>query len=485
VIDALFRRIGALPFTPCSHFTVLSAIIFLRTVAENLVESGGVILKLSPYGVLLDLVHIYFSWLTLYVAATVAVWLFAKEPFGRVAKVTLVGFFLILIVPFCDWLCFGAGTIRYNYDFSNFGYAFVHLFDPGASIDFVTGGVRLEIGLVVVLASLYGARFALWRGVAAAVALYVLIFLFGYLPAFFASLAPHYEPIRFHLLLYMPLLWGAGLFVAWYYRSLFRHIVRPSRVAPYMGLLLFGYFLAKKESLEEFGMADLPVVGLALLALVLLFVYSVILNDLADRDIDRMTNKERNLVQGRIDPENYRCIGNVALFLGLMTSFGVGVASWMAALGIFSLSYLYSAPPLRLRRFVAVGNLLLALIALLALLMGYVAADPYGVPRDGELMAVVGGLFFAVSLLKDIKDIAGDRANGVVTVASLLRRRLWMVRLVAIGAMGVGAWLLFGREGVWLFAPLLFGLWIRDGERLLLFLEGVAALMGLFYLWRG
>lgn len=173
-------------------------------------------------------------------------------------------------------------------------------------------------------------------------------------------------------------------------------------------MTLCGALLAPSPSLFR-SLAAAAVVGL-------LWLGTALINDLADLAIDQASNPNRPLPSGRLRPGIALAWGIGAQTTALLLTVALGSRSAIALTlcGLF-LGNVYSVPPFRLRRNGPAANLIIGAGVGCAVLGGQLA---HGRITSGGLVAglVLGLGAAAVSLVKDFKDVAGDRAQGVRTL---------------------------------------------------------------------
>lgn len=427
-----------------SFFFTFFAIVIVRTILEFSLEGKHFIIhNESFYHNVVDFIHIFFSWFSLYLIISYIIFIFSNKKFIDVIKFTLITFSVILIVPLLDYFIFGSGKILYNYDFSNFIYSYFNLFNPFASIDFVTTGVRYEVFLVLSGSFLYIYYFsrAKFLSVVATFLIYNTIFIYGYLPAFYVwSLDTSFEGIVergltlnksviiLNLYIYIPILFGIIFKALENFdrerRAIVYDFIRIERLSIYLALFLFGFFISVKSTYIEyaiFNLFDIFKVVTAILAISFTFFYSVILNNIVDLNIDKITNRTRPLVVQSISLNEYRDLKNIFLFVGLILSVTVNETFFFLMIFIAVLSYLYSSSFFRLKRYLMINNLTLALIALSVFLAGLslIEGNSAFIVADKVLLTLIFLFFFIGANLKDIKDERGDRLDNITTLVTL------------------------------------------------------------------
>ena len=209
--------------------------------------------------------------------------------------------------------------------------------------------------------------------------------------------------------------------------------IRPERINFYTISLLCGIGFAYINRLgnpffwtDSFGFICLFISWTAL------WMNAVHLNDIYDIDVDKISNKERPLVKNELNLEEMKDVSYLWLGVGLLGAWSAGFYPFFMALVYISCSYIYSVPPLRLRRFPLIPSFLIGVACLATILAGF-----FFVSINKEIqtfpMLLSIGIIIMVTLainFKDIKDIESDRANGIMTIPNLFPKN--GVKVVAI-----------------------------------------------------
>lgn len=429
-------------------YTALS-IIIIRTVLESLFENGHFIcLNSSFYYVLVDYCHVSVSWLTLFILIITLLHYGSGDRFSASCNVGLFAFPVIILVPLLDFFIFGSGTIVYNYTFENFISSFLNTLNPFKEVDFVTSGVRIEIFLVLLFSGYY-VHFKTKNSIRTAFtvfAIYSLIFVYGYLPAIYnfilntsfqqilqTSVLPARSDVHYNLYMYLPFitlsLASVLHFASKNLKQTLLDAFRLSRIMIYTGLLLLGFTVSVYENGLQYdlvSMFDYFKIIFALLSVTTAFGYAVILNNICDIDIDTVTNCTRPLVRKIVSVSDYVALRNILFLFSVV--FALAVNEQFVILTLFSivLSYLYSSPPFRLRNHFISANLVLSLIGVCTFLQGVtiVEANMAFNNVNRTLVGFIFCYFFIAANLKDIKDVPGDKAHGVITVPLLVGSKM-------------------------------------------------------------
>lgn len=222
------------------------------------------------------------------------------------------------------------------------------------------------------------------------------------------------------------------------------------------------------------------------------YVAATSLNDIADRDIDRVNHPRdsgRPLVTGEASERDLHVLHASAGALALAAGAAAGTAALALAALSLAISVAYSMPPLRLSyRTYLVAPALGVAYVLIPFSLGLVAsgASPRG--SDAVLCAGLLSLFVARINLKDFRDRVGDARYGKPTV--LLRFGKDLTCLVSLVALGLGELLLLAalRPGLVLavalqmfvaaVASMLYVLWRTEDSRREQVAIGIGARMG-------
>ena len=460
-LRSIFQNIEEHPLTLGSWAVTLFAIIANRIGIENYFES-------MPFRFadqfFYQFSHHFLTFTTIFlVALPILAWA-GRVTIERAANVLLAGFLIIWTPPIVDEIISrGAGLWSfYSFD-SLLGLLerYITFFGDKPDVG-ITYGVRFEVGSVVLLILLYTwiKSRSVTRTLSAGIALYTALFVIGVLPSIITILllgpnigflavgeqdiarvmlspAPLFvlnpPDITSVLAIKMSLMYGVliipligGLIFGFFrdaFWSLF-HNARFPQLIYHGGLFSVGAALTFVYG-EASGRLDIFHIAGAIILLTAVgctWLASVVANDLRDVAIDRITNTHRPLVTGVIDLSTYRTIG--LLFFGA-SIFLAAIVSTQAALIFFlyqALAFIYSADPLRLKRFPIIATTLAAMASLLVFFAGFIvfstekniAALPLSIP------ILLFFAYLAIIPIKDFKDMAGDQIDGVLTLPILL-----------------------------------------------------------------
>lgn len=394
----------------------------------------------------------------------------------KVSKFLAFGFPIIWISPILDLLYSHGGGYRMTYVFAgNIGSFLQAFFNVGAG-DMLGGlspGLRVEVLAIVIGAALYAwlsTRSAL-RGVGVGLATYLVFSLWMVLPgivavfstgralppaAVFSVLADSFahsrlignfvpQNVGLSYLHGTELLFNLGmsvviylidcaLILAWMVRwdrskvAAFASNVRPARIAYYYGMIVIGALAAiRTEALPlASGWTDVILFLVLATAYFSVFMFAIGVNDLADERIDVISNAARPLPAGKLSRTEVIDANVLFLVLAAIGGFLCGYWTMFTIITATAVYYAYSAPPLRLKRIPFLSSFLLSFATLATLFAGFFFVDANKLVADMPIRAiamVVVCLTLALNF-KDIKDRAGDRADGIWTIPVLFGEKI-------------------------------------------------------------
>ena len=381
--------------------------------------------------------HYYVSYICLALALIILFYFATKEKIEKIARLVLPAFLITSIVPILDLiLSLGKGydiTYMLPETHGNLWLRFFTFFGdfPGKG---VTPGMRIEIGLILLGSFIYFfiKNCGVLKSLIFSFLTYSLIFAYGIVPfgvrALVSIFGAKFELTTLLLLkFYLLLLFVLGIWVFYLYKKkYFIEIIKDMRVLRilhYELMFLLGLVLAIKIdlSLSEPWFNQYAIFNWFFLMAAILFacLFSIITNNLADYDIDKISNKQRPSVSKAVPVEHYKGLSWACLCLAIIYSLSVNYLSSFLILLFIGNYFLYSMPPLRLKRIPFFSKLLISLNSLVLLILGY-----YFVARNLNIPVGIA-VFFLVCLTAainfiDLKDYEGDKGAGIKTIPTLL-----------------------------------------------------------------
>jgi 4-hydroxybenzoate polyprenyltransferase len=410
-------------------FVTFIAVTQLRTFAE--VFSTGVWAMTT-----VNLAHFTLFYASLAACVIIVVALAGRGCVESTARVVLPGFIVLLLTPTIDLVLFWGQTAHITY------------FQPGMHDDLlrrfltlggtfhdsaVSPGMKLEI--VAALAMLGGYVFikshSLARALLAAAGVYAVAFLHGMLPYF----------THWTLGLGHPDSPGgprAGVYAACWLLALIPEAIvllllaapsrfwlfvkdsRPLRVLHFELMLLLGVVLGVRTIGRPPVYLLMPSMLLSAVALFLAALFCIVINNVYDIEIDRVSNADRPLVRGAISQSAYTRLGWIFCGLALLYAMVAGPATVLAVCVCMGTYFLYSAPPFRLKRVPLLSKLVISINSFAVVVLGWGLTGGYwsSVPRWVAAFLLLG--FTLAANFIDLKDYEGDRLQGIKTLPVLI-----------------------------------------------------------------
>lgn len=147
---------------------------------------------------------------------------------------------------------------------------------------------------------------------------------------------------------------------------------------------------------------------------------SIIFNNIADQEIDKICNKQRPLIQGKITYKNYLRLAWIAACISLLCAILVNIVAFCAIFVVILLYYCYSMPPIRYKRITVLSKIVISGNSLILLGLGYflIAHNLQDLPLSLIPFILISGTVAANYI--DLKDITGDQANNIKTMPIIL-----------------------------------------------------------------
>jgi len=190
-------------------------------------------------------------------------------------------------------------------------------------------------------------------------------------------------------------------------------LVRPLNLVLSLAGVAVGAILA--AGWDAFSSQHATLVVIAMISAAAIGAAANAVNDVLDVEIDRVNRPGRPIPSGRISDRVAHLTWSAAAALGvglslLLTPLHVSIAV-VAVLTVVLYSY-------RLKRFLLVGNIVVAMVVSTALIYGGLATGKVGAAWVGFVAAFL--MTLAREITKDLEDIEGDRSGRVRSLPIVL-----------------------------------------------------------------
>jgi len=204
--------------------------------------------------------------------------------------------------------------------------------------------------------------------------------------------------------------------------------IRPIQTIYHLGLLFIGFYIAIFFNNAIVFPTFFTIIAFLLLcfAIICAWYSTVIFNDCVDQKIDKISNPTRPLIQKIISIRSYKRLGFLFLFLSLFIVAFISKTAVVLLFAYHALSFVYNTKPLRLKRFPVIASFVAALASFFIVLIGFMTISPdHSITNFPSHITVLLIVAYTLSLpIKDLRDIKGDKANGVYTIPVLFGQKI-------------------------------------------------------------
>lgn len=435
----LFERIES-DETPLKYWLAsFFAIILLRNLLEGLLGSCHCIFPPRPFFVSFPLPYIL-----LFLALAILLKVVTRIRTVSLMKVLVLLFSLLLIVPVIDYFAYGGEGTRLGY-----------LDDSGLASDFltfysgtgVTTGQKIEaitFGLLLLAYMFFKTKSAA-KATAGLFLAYCILFAVAALPPLtYAVVHPLFgappasaPPDAYGKELYTAYKSGLpvtlfitiavaaeiALLLAISQRQKFVLLlkaIRPFRSAHYVLLGIFGILLGVSAT-DGWKYGFYGVFAFCYMVSVFFaYQFACLINDFFDRDLHVRTKSK----QSDSDWRAVKLAAIMYLALSILIAVSIGYDTLVFLICFVAVAFLYSAPPLSLKRYPIVASFALATCALFIILGGFAVfsrGDSATFPLQVAIMVLV--VYTLGTNCKDLKDVKSDRERKVYSLPVLLGER--------------------------------------------------------------
>ena len=199
---------------------------------------------------------------------------------------------------------------------------------------------------------------------------------------------------------------------------------RPPQLVYHTGLFSIGLGLGYLAYPGNYNLNVFSVLAALdlLLGVWLAWLASVIINDIYDFEIDKISNPRRPLPENIFKIKEYAELGVVIFLLSLLGGLIVGLKFFVLLFLYQFLAWAYSAEPYRLKKFPGVATFISSVASLLVLFVGFFlfSGDKNLTGLSWRVILLLSTALTLSLPVKDFKDIAGDKKYDVWTIPVLL-----------------------------------------------------------------
>ncbi|MGB9561251.1 MAG: UbiA family prenyltransferase [bacterium] len=419
--------------------TILS-VVFIRSLLE-IFSNTGMIAHPSVF-----LVQFPVWYMTVFVGLTIVISLSLQRDTIKVVKVIVAFAFITLIPPVVDLLFYRRGGMNYIFTLKDINKPLTEplkiyitfFFNINRLPQGVSPGIMVEAYFIVVLVFIYGMLFkkGILRSFIASFLSYSLIYFFAIIPYIVGKLElwlkasgiiSPYSALNIEqscliflvlFLFILVIIVKKGALIG-YFLS-----IRFFRLLHYFIVFLFGIYVGIGYNWKNFKALNHGKFFLSFMVILLSAVGAAIFNDITDFHSDRINKRNSPFVRGILGKSELGLISGVAFVLSFLCGLVVSYPLLYFGFVLFALSFIYSSPPVRFKRFPILQTVVLGMISVVSALVGYMYTDEYfphnilDFPENYMLALLI--LVAVGGNIKDFGDEKGDKEGGILTIPVLL-----------------------------------------------------------------
>jgi 4-hydroxybenzoate polyprenyltransferase len=446
----------SIPITFESWILSLAGIVVIRIFFE---QFSSFIAGRFPVIEMITILHYGMFYLSTTVVFMIILMIFAKTSLREASVISIIGLFAIWIAPIADLITGGVGGHVMSYLFlpgKELFFQYITFFSTGHLNAGVTLGMRITGFFLATFcfSYVYMATKNILKSIGAVVLFYSFVFFLGSLPSFIVLFVPQQGSVLNTIIqsitssqvinnihpsfsatyiglvdfAFNKIMLGADTIITILATILLFFIhakeklvaiiknSRPERMLHFFLLFILGLTLAKTGLSQNW--IDVQSYILTVIAFIGAGMFSICQNDIHDENIDIISNINRPLISKTLSKSNLEMASKIFLIFSVISAHAAShYALFFVSLFVF-IYFIYSNPPLRLKRFIILNSFLLSLACLAVIMAGF-----FLVSSNKEILAFPFSLVLAIVIFfstilnfKDIKDIKGDKEAGIKTL---------------------------------------------------------------------
>jgi len=428
LLDNIEKNINSLENSKISFIYFILTFLFATTL-RNFLETFSTNIPIS----LESFSHFDISYVFLALALIILFHIATKERIEKIARIILPCFLILMIVPIIDLAISGGEGYEITYMFpqkhKDLAYRFITFF--GSDLESgITPGIKTEVALVLLGSFIYFyiKKRGFIKSLFFSFLIYSLIFIYLAMPfvmeGFFGLINWYYDYSSLLLrnfyifLIFFLLIWIFFLYKKEYLIEIIKDI-RPFRLLHFELMFFLGTIWALLSD-TGVGLLNRDIFYyfnrvFVMISVLFAWLFSVITNNLTDFEIDKVVSSKRPLVSKKILKRDYRLIAGIFFILSLIYSVIVSFEALFLITLFIGNYFLYSMPPLRLKRIPFFSKLFISLNSLILFMLGYFfVVKNIEIPTNIIFLFLI--FFTAAFNFIDIKDYKGDKKVGIKTL---------------------------------------------------------------------
>lgn len=366
-----------------------------------------------------EYVHQFSFYSTMFLGGIFIISYLSKTHFVKVIKVVLHGWWILTLPPIIDYVIVGR-TEGYRYglpeDFLT-NTVTLGLYANYIGIgQFIMGSIICSLTAIYI----YYRSKSILKAIGGIVSIYFMMLIIGS-PELYLPFSVEYKSFLFIWYLMLSIIFAILII----YKDtdkkniygFIKHL-KPIRTLHFVSMTLIGLVVAGEIEFVE--IVDYPYIITSILMIILIWQYTSLINDIYDKNIDQISNKQRPLTVGLMNETQYFHIAIVVAIIAVGTGVLLGKTPLILTIIGLILGTIYSVPPIRLKNHIFSSSVIGAGSSI-AFLIGYYTPD-FGhniVDLTPKAILITLLIFIVLSLAPlttDLKDYEGDKKNKVKTL---------------------------------------------------------------------
>lgn len=380
---------------------------------------------------------------------------FEEKGIDKLLKLVFSFWIIIILPPIIDiilhkgsWVQM-AYLVKWDWSLSSLFFSFFWLWKN----NWVTTWIKSEI-LIVLVSSLlysiiYGGKYI--KSFLFVISIYLAFFIYWSLPIMIDILLWFIWFKNWNLIQLLNYIFIINIFLVLIYilkelnNNLFvkiLHDLRPERQIHYFIFIVFWFFVASfikdNQQFTSYFIINIEYLIWLIVSIIILFLwilYSIVTNNIEDIEIDKISNKNRPLINWDIDVIEYKIVWFFSLFLSVIFSISIWFKHFILISMFIWNYYLYSMFPFRFKRIFFLSKIFISFNTLIATYIWYTIIQYNEINFPILLsMFILFWLPFLIQFI-DIKDYEGDKSVWIKTLPTvfwleLSKKIIWTLFLL-------------------------------------------------------
>ncbi|MHA1693878.1 MAG: UbiA family prenyltransferase [Candidatus Helarchaeota archaeon] len=188
--------------------------------------------------------------------------------------------------------------------------------------------------------------------------------------------------------------------------------LRLLRTASFLLIYFFGWYFGWYFSSLP---SDYIKLILGLISVFFSWQFCISINDIFDIEIDKISNPTRPYVKGYLNKKSSIIWSIILIAASLIFGIFLGLFSFIFVIFFIILGYIYSAPPIRFRKYLF-GTIFIGLASAISYFIGIFSTVFYILPEQIMIGVLILVALSIGPIVKDYKDYEGDKKAGVSTI---------------------------------------------------------------------